>query len=206
MSLSVQIPWWGNITKSHRRIIGDPFSDPLDAFATWFFNSSNTLGEIPMHETVRYIEGVTSVLWYRSGQFQVQQFIMPPNHVVPEHVHPNVDSYEVYGGGHLKLTKNGKWVLDEKTIEDINERGINKAAGFYLRVRPDEWHGGCTGPDGAVFWSVQHWLNGVKPHCVACDYTGPVMGPDHLEQVKHGEATLKENLTKEDIINYNKTK
>ena len=201
---SVQIPWWANTTKPFRKIIGDPFTDPLDAFVTWFLNSSPTLGEIPMHETVRYIEGVASVLWFRLGQFQIQQFIVPPNHVIPEHIHPNVDSYEVYGGGHLKFTKNKEWILFDDHLEDVNERGINKAAGFIVRVKPTEWHGGCTGPNGAVFWSVQHWLNGVKPHCVACDYTGPTMGKDHLSQVKCGDAFVKENLTEDDALDHNK--
>jgi hypothetical protein len=38
--------------------------------------------------------------------------------------------------------------------------------------------------------SIQHWLNGVAPHCVSADYTGVVMGPDHYNKVKHGTAIL----------------
>jgi hypothetical protein len=49
---------------------------------------------------------------------------------------------------------------------------------------------------------VQRWLNGVEPHCVACDYTGPVMGEDHLKQVKYGEAFVKENITEQDALDH----
>jgi len=46
-----------------------------------------------------------------------------------------------------------------------------------------------------VFMSIQHWLNGVEPHCVALDYDGIVVGDDHLRDVKHGKATAKVDLT-----------
>ena len=57
-----------------------------------------------------------------------------------------------------------------------------------MRVRPNDVHGGVFGPGGGVFLSIQHWLNGVEPHCVARDYTGITMGRDHQSKVLFGKA------------------
>jgi hypothetical protein len=59
-------------------------------------------------------------------------------------------------------------------------------------------HGGVVGEGGGVFLSVQHWLNGVKPHCVAADYDGVAMGEDHLAKVVYGKASAKRTLTAKD--------
>ena len=34
--------------------------------------------------------------------------------------------------------------------------------------------------------SIQHWLNGVKPHCVSADYSGLVMSDEHYRSIKYG--------------------
>ena len=65
-------------------------------------------------------------------------------------------------------------------------------------LRPNDVHGGVFGEGGGVFLSVQHWLNGVKPHCVSADYDGITMGEHHLAGVKYGEAKAKKKLTAKD--------
>ena len=70
--------------------------------------------------------------------------------------------------------------------------------GRVIRVRSNDKHGGVFGPSGGVFFSVQRWLNGVKPHCVSADYNGVVMGPDHMAGVVFGDAELKPELTPTD--------
>ena len=152
--------------------------DPLDAFAHWFLSAAQTY---PREREMSVIEGVVSILWYRNGQFQVQQFIAPPDKIIPEHVHPNVDSYEIFIGGEIAFSKNK---LHQNT--------------HIIRVNHNDWHGGVMGPLGGSFFSIQHWLNGVKPHCVAADYTGGVMGPDHLQKVKAGNPFLREVITRQD--------
>ena len=150
-----------------------------------------TIGAIPLHDAVHNIEGVWSVTWYRAGSFQIQMFIVPPNYVIPEHNHPNVDSIEVYLGGQIMFSHGGKFVVTEAMFTEPAERGLAQARGGRIRVRQNDIHGGVFGPSGGVFMSVQHWLNGVEPHCVAADYTGPTMGPDHFAKVKFGEPILK---------------
>lgn len=64
--------------------------------------------------------------------------------------------------------------------------------GKTLSLRPNAVHGGIFGPSGGVFMSIQHWLNDLKPRCVAADYNGPVMGKDHVSKVKMGKPVMVE--------------
>jgi len=169
--------------------------DVLNIFLNNFLRAAPPIGFVPLMNPITRIEDTTSVVWFRDEQFQVELFIVPPNYIIPEHTHPNVDSYEVYLGGQIKFSHTGKWVNDyesEPSLEQANPgTAINR--GRVIRVRPTDRHGGQFGPSGGVFMSVQHWLNGVKPHCVALDYHGLTVGPDHLSKVKYGLAYVKEN-------------
>lgn len=172
--------------------------DPLDRFLADFLSQAPVIGFVPLMGAVSTIEGVTAVLLYRQGQFQVQQFIVPPGHVIPEHTHPNVDSYEVYVGGQIKFSHSGRFIVSDDDLAEPNQHGCAKLRGQTIRVRPNDLHGGVFGPAGGVFLSVQHWLNGVAPHCVAADYEGVVMGPDHMAKVVNGRPRLKTALTTAD--------
>ena len=173
-------------------------ADPLDTFLAWFLNHGTVLGRVPLFDAVSKIESVTRVVWYRQPPFQVELFIVPPGCIIPEHTHPNVDSYEVYIGGQIRFSHSGKFVVAEADIAKPTENGASPLRGQIIRVRPEDPHGGTFGLGGGVFFSVQHWLHGVEPHSVANDYNGPVMGPDHLTQVKAGEPVLKDSLTPDD--------
>ena len=128
-------------------------------------------GMIPEVAPTHRVEDVTSISWYRQGQFQIQLFAMPPNCIVPEHTHTNVDSYEVMMGGRMLLSKHGRWVEDSDFEHlAINKEPFSRRRGSAIRVRPNDIHGGIAGRSGGVFMSVQKWLRGVKPHCVALDY------------------------------------
>lgn len=171
--------------------------DILEEFLGWFLKKESGIGAIPFFGAVNSIEGVTSVLWFRQPPFQVQLFVVPPGHVIPEHTHPNVDSFEVYLGGQISFSHGGKFVTRWEA-DGANEVGLPVHRGRVIRVRPDDLHGGVFGPAGGVFMSVQHWLNGVQPHCVAADYSGTVMGLDHASKVIFGDVNLKKTLTPHD--------
>lgn len=162
--------------------------DPLEYFLTWFKDHSPKFGLIPLLNAVHKIEDVTSVTWLRHEQFQVQLFIVPPDYVIPEHTHPNVDSFEFYLGGQSKFSLFGEWIVDENEIKLPDDFGLSRIREHCIRVLPNSPHGGVFGPSGGVFMSVQHWLNGVEPHCVSSDYTGKVMGQHHMSMVKFGDA------------------
>lgn len=162
--------------------------DDLQKFARFYMKNFGVMGAVPLHGAVDRVENVTSVLMYRQGQFQVQMFIVPEGTIIPEHVHPNVDSIEIYVGGNYRLSHSGKFAISE---EDLVEKGplkIGKLRGYAIRVKPHHIHGGVFGKGGGVFLSIQQWLNGVKPHCVARDYSGTTMGHDHTTKIVYGEA------------------
>ena len=155
-------------------------------------------GYVPLLSAVTKIEDVTAVLWHRRGQFQSQLFIVPPNYIIPEHTHPNVDSFECYVGGQIRFSLNGKYLSDGSFMTVPDVYGLPAERGMLVRVKPADVHGGTFGAAGGVFLSIQHWLNGVEPHCVAADYDGIVMGADHLSKVKSGTPILKNKLTASD--------
>jgi hypothetical protein len=171
-------------------------SNELDNFAFAFREKARVFGYIPDGVVSTYkIQDVTAVVWYRSDQFQVEMFIAPPNYIIPEHTHPNVESYEMYLGGDICFSHSKYWVAESDLIKFPNS---NDKKGALIKVRTNDSHGGVFGANGGVFMSIQHWLNGVKPHSVALDYDGVVMGDDHLRDVKNGQATAKAHLTWKD--------
>jgi hypothetical protein len=179
--------------------VKDMERDPLEGFMEWFFQTVPALGAVPLMKAVHMVEGVTAVTWYRDDVFQVQMFAVPPHTIIPEHVHPNVDSFEVYVGGTIRFAKNGQFVSNEAD-EAEGRWGTAKLRGKIIRVLPTDRHGSVVGEGGGVFLSVQRWLNGVKPHCVAADYVGKVMGPHHFAHVIEGVPIIKAHLTPDDAV------
>src|SRR5215211_1000667 len=157
------------------------------------------LGAVPFSGAVSKIQDVTAILLYRKDQFQVQMFAVLEGTIIPEHTHPNVDSIEVYVGGNIMFSHSGKYIFPKGEVAALTgPLGRANKRGSTIRVRPNDVHGGVFGDGGGVFLSVQHWLNGVKPHCVSADYNGLTMGDDHLSKVEFGEASAKRELTAKD--------
>ena len=168
-------------------------SKELDRFAFSFASNAKVFGHIPPGIVTSYkIQDVTGVVWYRSGEFQVELFIVPANYIIPEHTHPNVESYEMYLGGDILFSHSGSWVGDDDLLR---VRGSTDFRGALIKVATNDLHGGVFGPSGGVFMSIQRWLNGVEQHSVAHDYEGVVMGSDHLDGVRSGDAEVKVDLT-----------
>ena len=168
--------------------------DDLAAFIKWFMTSAGPIAMVPFDKPFHMIDGVVAITLYRKAPYQVQMFICPPNQIIPEHTHPNVDSFEVYVGGDVRFSLDGKWqsTADERKPNGEGMAGIRAQT---IRVKPESVHGGVMGPQGGVFVSVQKWINGVDPSCVAADYVGAVMGPEHFASVTTGTPIIVKNLT-----------
>lgn len=163
--------------------------DPLDAFAERYNNNCDLLHYVPLENAVTCKSGAWSVRMFLHEEFQVQMWVIPPNFIIPEHTHPNVDSYEVYVGGQIMFSHSGKWVVTESDLKSAGEDDLSPLRGEMIRVRPNDSHGGCFGPSGGVFLSIQHWLNGVRPTCVSNDYDG--IGLDKNHKADFGNITYK---------------
>ena len=173
--------------------------DDLSLFLEWVLTEMPPIWVVPRKQSVWRIGEVTSTLLYRKAPYQVQLFSVPGNFIIPEHTHPNVDSYEVYVGGDIRFSFEGEYVHTSEDLEE-DEHGLCKARGSVIRVRPNNKHGGMFGPAGGTFLSVQKWLNEVEPHCVAMDYIGICLSEDHYNNVVNGKPELKEELTEYDVV------
>ena len=129
--------------------------DDLEAFKVWWENTRPF--SPPIEDPVTQAGAIYGVVLYRQAPYQVQLFIMPPNSSIEDHIHPNVDSFEVFVGGDIAFRCNG-----EEYAQNI--------LGASIRVFPDSWHGGKFGERGGCFLSVQKWLNGVPPTSVGHDW------------------------------------
>ena len=126
----------------------------------------------PPSNGLTFVEGLCAYVVHREGQFQTQFIIVNPGIKIPEHQHPNVDSFEVTVYG-INFTHSGQMALRE----DQNVFGRS------IRVRPRDIHGGWAGEKGGCFISVQHWQNGVAPTSVGLDWDGEDMGAIHRSKI-----------------------
>ena len=152
--------------------------DPVQALAKWYLDEAPSIGAAPFHCAVSRIGCVSGAVLLRHYPFQIQLFICPPDIIIPEHTHPDVDSYEVYIGGQIDFMINGSSVSPlEKRIAD--EEGWAALRGSVIRVKPTTKHGGKIGKEGGIFVSVQQWLNDVEITCITQNHSiGEVMHPE----------------------------
>ena len=142
----------------------------LTAFMNWWFAASKPIN-IPLDNPVNIYDDfkgkdstkqVTCINLYRSGVYQVQLIVVPPNSSIRQHIHPNMDSYEVYNSGSLILDVDGI-IYGPEPVPPV-------------RVLPTAWHGSPKGSGlsitGGSFFSVQKWLNGYLPSCAGQDWLG----------------------------------
>lgn len=117
-------------------------------------------------ETPLDMEGrLHGVVLYRDAPWQVQLFSVSPNGEIPDHIHPNVDSYEIYLSGEIAFRHSGIYITTPEMWVDTT-----KLFGLKIRVLPNDSHGGSFGPKGGAFLSIQHWLNNVPPSSVGYDW------------------------------------
>lgn len=111
----------------------------------------------------------------RMPPYQAELFVGFGPGLVPNHAHPNVDSFEVALSGDIRFIVEGRLALPEEVLRS-HEDGTMLAMGSMVRVRAGAWHGAMVGEGGGAFLSLQRWLNGVAPTSVALDWEGPGFG------------------------------
>ena len=160
--------------------------DRLTVFASWWLQGKPLL---PPHDMFMRIDDNLGITLFRMNEFQVQLFTFKPNFEVVDHRHPGVDSYEVYVGGDLYIRHKGEMTLTPEMVES------GKAIGTLIRIKPEDWHGGYTGPRGGTFISIQEWAN-KSPTSIHLDWEGPSSGKDHQRELDcNGKANTENGAT-----------
>lgn len=157
-----------------------PFKDNLTQFAEWWMQTRAI--KAPLEGAYSRVGGNTGQVVFREGAFQVQLFICDPDSEITDHVHPNVDTYEVYVSGDVYFRKNGLPLIRPEIVT-ANEDGSCRLLGIIDRVKPADWHGAAIGPRGGCFLSIQEWLNGHKPSSVHLDWDGQPLDAAHAAAV-----------------------
>jgi hypothetical protein len=144
--------------------------DDLAHFKDWWLSTRplNT----PKENALSHVAETHGVVLYRQEPYQVELFNVKPNSEIPAHVHPNVDSFEVFMGGDIAFMCNDLWYSQDNI-------------GASIRVLPNSYHGGKFGDRGGCFLSVQKWLNGVSPKFVGDDWADKE-GTHSYEESKKG--------------------
>jgi hypothetical protein len=140
--------------------------DELVKFKDWWTKTRPFV--VPYNHCVVFDNNIRGAVLYRAECWQVQLFILDPNTVIPEHQHPNVDSFELYLGGDIEFTIDGKCFTPRDA--GPSAKGTSEFFAQFIRVTPTTWHGASSGPQGGSFISIQQWLNEVKPTNVGDDW------------------------------------
>jgi len=160
--------------------------DELENFKISYLSKQPTINFcVPSSNPLMFIDGISGLTLYRENNFQVQLFICEPNINIPEHTHPNIDSFELFLYG-MKFTHSGKTIIDsDMALKEKNK--IPFCSYQTIRVKPNDWHGGVSSKNGGAFISIQHWLNDTKPTHVSNDWQGEVVGKKHKQQLNMQE-------------------
>lgn len=158
----------GRLPRPKRKPIPDSVTG-VESFLEWWWNTGTSI-DVPFDDSV-YADGrVNGTVLFRQPPYQVQMFVFAPDSVIPEHIHPNVDSFEVYLSGDIVFSVEGSEVTPSFLSQRAGKDGRHVLYGHTIRIHPDTWHSGVTGPKGGVFLSVQKWLNGVSPEFIGHDW------------------------------------
>ena len=164
---------------------GKEYNDDLSEFTQKFLGKNMSEWKCFVSDGQHCVEGVNGLTIFREWQYQVQMFLVEPNVVIPEHAHPNVDSYEIFLRG-MRFTLDGRTAVTLKRAERAHAGGMPLYQGEILRVYPGMVHGAASSPEGGAFLSIQKWLNDKKPTTVGDDWKGDTMGNIHTDRLKRG--------------------
>jgi len=143
--------------------------DELTSFLNWYLTNRPLLppADAPMYD----YEGKLSAVLFRQYPFQVELFVEKPNIIIPEHNHPNVDSFEVFVCGEVLFHCNGQPMDTLESVSKVDPKtGAPALLGASIRVKPEAPHGATIGARGGTFLSVQKWMNDTPITSVGRDW------------------------------------
>jgi len=153
--------------------------DPLKKFAHWYIKSLVKQKHLPvntLYDNVNIVSNCYGVTLFRQNPFQVQLWLCKANEKSPEHTHPDVDSYEVYFGGDIIFTKNGKKVKEKpEQLENLK----SSAWGWFMRINSDDKHEAIINKMNSSFLSIQYWKNSIPITSIERNWLGNKFGENH---------------------------
>ena len=144
----------------------EPISE-LEVYLKWIVENVSISPWLLIEKNLSFADGIVGLVVHRDEQFQTQLFTAQPNISIPNHRHPNVDSYEVAMNG-MTFIHSGR-TIPSKIMRP----------GMSIYVDHDDLHGAYASEGGGCFLSVQQWLNDVSPTSVGNDWIGDTMGAQH---------------------------
>jgi hypothetical protein len=148
-----------------------PAFDDIIAFANWWnFNGGFILPPTPLE--IYNIGVATTVVIFRHGRFQVEQYVLCNNNGAQEHCHPGIDSV-INTGGEL---------FGQRTTEGhVVKGGKPHGKGFEDAQKQKE---------GSFFYTLQHWTNPKqKMSSILCSWDGaPPLTEAHAELIEEQHA------------------
>jgi hypothetical protein len=146
--------------------MSDPLQDAVDAPVMEFCELTSFLHfwltfkplRPPLDNALDFSGSLSGLVLYRSGQYQVQLFLLRENCIIKPHCHPNCDSYELAVSGKVAFEVNG-FRHEDRALWDA------------IRVLPADQHTAYVGAGGGAFISIQHWLNNTQPTSVGWDWS-----------------------------------
>jgi hypothetical protein len=138
------------------------------------------LAEFAQHDSLADLD---SAQWAcrvvnRTGNLQAELIRINPCEVIPQHIHPHVDSVDLIIAGDIDLVISGKRIA-EGYSKDRRSSFLKRAG---LRIAANAPHGGSTGPDGVLFISCQKW--DVPPSHIALAWAGPSCTAEHARMLE----------------------
>lgn len=124
--------------------------------------------------------GNVGITLYRDDRFQVQVWTLPPESVVTEHKHPNIDTWLVRVAGKIALRINGRWIpLHE--MERTEWLGMRT---WMQRVQPGDLHEVTVGKPGGSFLAISERTDGQPPVSVHRAWEGAPLDTDHQSVIE----------------------
>ena|SRR5688572_8531235 len=163
------------------RALQDVADPRLREFMSWYFDANDSIKLRPPYAAVVHVKGLTSIILFREGRFQVELVICEPGITIPPHVHPDVDSYEVAFSGPIELHVSGTQV---SYFRQARPDGQSRDFGKYVPIPANAPHEAKAGDLGCSFMSIQRWRDGVEMKHVGLNWAGVSMGEQHDQAMR----------------------
>jgi hypothetical protein len=144
----------------------------LDEFADRWLASGPARPPVRAYEKAGENVGITL---YRDGRFQVQIWTLPPDSIVTEHKHPEIDTWLVRVAGKIRLKINGRWI----PLHDMERTEWMGMRTWKMRVLPGDLHEVAVGSPGGSFLAISERTDGQAPVSVHLAWEGAALDDAH---------------------------